>query len=443
MEKIKLSDHFGYRKLIRFTFPSIVMMLFTSIYGIVDGYFVSNFVGKTEFAALNMAYPFVMMLGAVGFMIGSGGTALVSKTLGENDKPRANRCFSMLVYATAVIGILLTFIGLLLQRPVASLLGAEGNMLEDAVVYSTILMIALPTFMLQCAFQPLMIAAEKPHLGLWMTVAAGLTNMVLDALFVGAFGWGLRGAAFATAASQLVGCVWPLIYFAFPNSSELRLGAASADLKAFGKVCLNGTSEFVTNVALSLVNMIYNAVLLSMAGENGVSAYGVIMYINMIFLAVFFGYTMGVSPIISYHYGAGNEGELRILRVRSVHLQAAASVVMTAAAVLLARPLARLFVGYDETLMELTRHAFLLYATSYLLSYLNIFASAFFTALNDGVTSGVISFSRMLVFQVGAIILLPKAIGLDGIWLAMTAAEICSLCLSSFYFIKYQKRYGY
>ena len=441
--KIQLSDHFGYTRLIRFTIPSIVMMIFTSIYGMVDGYFVSNCVGKTEFAALNLIWPFPMILGAIGFMIGSGGTALISKTLGEGDKARANGLFSMLVYFALGIGIILDIIGMSVMRPVARLLGASGEMLEFAVAYGNIIMAFMPTFMLQVSFQSFMIAAEKPTLGLIVTLVSGFTNIILDWLLIGVLGYGLEAAAIATVASQIVGSVWPLIYFSVRNSSLLRLGRPIIDFKALAKTCTNGMSELISNLAVSLMSMVYNLQLIRICGEDGVAAFGVIMYVAILYLAVYFGYTMGVMPVIAYHYGAGNKNELHTLKRISLILLSCAAIVLTSAAILMSGWIARIFTGYDEALCKMSERAFALYSVGFLGSWFNVFASSFFTALNDGKTSGIISFSRMFGFQLIAVLLLPLILGLDGVWLAMPAAELCSAIVSATFLIRNKKVYGY
>ena len=441
--KLQLSDHFNYRRLLRFTFPSIIMMIFTSIYGVVDGIFVSNFVGKTPFAAINLIMPFLMIFGAIGFMIGTGGSALVAKTMGEGDKEKANRLFSMLIYLSILFGVALTVIGIAFLRPISALLGAEGQMLEDCVTYGRIILIALTAFLLQNEFQSFLIAAEKPTLGLIVTVAAGVTNMVLDALFVAVFEWGLVGAAVATALSQVVGGIVPLIYFILPNKSLLRLTRFTFDARALLKTCTNGSSEMMTNLSMSLVNMLYNFRLMEYAGEDGIAAYGVIMYIGFIFIAIFIGYSIGVAPIVGYHFGAENHTELKSLLRKSTLILGVFSVLMTLAAELLATPLSMIFVGYDEALLELTVRGFMLYSICFLVVGFNIFGSSFFTALNDGLVSAVISFLRTLLFQIGAVLLLPLVLELDGVWLAVVAAELAALVVTVFCFVRFKGKYHY
>ena len=423
--------------------PSIVMMIFTSIYGVVDGLFVSNFVGKTAFAAINLVMPFIMILGGVGFMIGTGGSALVAKTLGQQEPEDANRYFSMMIVITVLSGAVLTAIGLIFMRPISYLLGATDAMIDDCVRYGRTVLAFVIAFMLQNVFQSFLITAEKPRLGLLATVAAGVTNMALDALFIAGFKWGVVGAAVATGLSQCVGGVLPLIYFLRPNSSRLRLVRTRLELRPILKACGNGSSELMSNISGSLVSMLYNFQLLAYAGENGVAAYGVLMYVQFIFVAIFVGYAIGSAPIVGYHYGAENHAELRSMLTKSVKLMSAGGVLLTVLAIVLAAPLARIFVGYDAELFEMTRHAFCLFAFSFLMAGFNIFTSSFFTALNNGVISAAISFLRTLVFQMLCVLLLPALFGLDGIWWAMTVAEVFALGLSILFLATQRKRYHY
>ena len=441
--KIQLSDHFDYKKLLRFTFPSIVMMIFTSIYGVVDGFFISNFVGKTSFAAANFIFPFLMILGAVGFMFGTGGSAIISITMGAGDRDRANRLFSLFVYVSAVCGIVIAALGILFIRPVAALLGAEGTMLEDCVLYGRIILVSIPAFILQYEFQSFFVAAEKPQLGLAVTVAAGVTNMALDALFVGVLRWGLAGAAAATALSQAVGGAAPLFYFARSNTSLLRLTRTKFDGGALLKACVNGSSELMSNISMSLVSMLYNVQLMKYSGQDGVAAYGVLMYVNMIFLAAFIGYSVGVAPVIGYHYGAGNHGELKGLLKKSLVLIGIFSVGMVALAEGLARPLALIFVGYDPELLDMTLRGFLVYSFSFLFAGLAIYGSSFFTALGNGLVSALISFLRTLVFQVAAVLIFPLIWGLDGIWFSIVAAELVAALVTVAFLAGKRKKYHY
>ena len=441
--RIQLSDHFSYGRLIRFTLSSIVMMIFTSIYSVVDGLFVSNFVGKTPFAAINLIMPILIILGALGFMIGTGGSAIVAKTLGEGDPVRANRYFSMLVYTTVVGGAVLAAAGELSLPLVSELLGAEGAMLQDCILYGRIILAALPAFMLQNVFQSFMITAEKSRLGLAVTVAAGLTNMVLDFVFIVPLGWGLAGAAIATAISQVIGGAVPIVYFARKNDSLLRLTKAKFEGRILPRTCTNGSSELMSNISASIVTMLYNFQLMRLAGEDGIAAYGVVMYVNFVFSAIFIGYSIGAAPVIGYHYGAQNHAELKNLFRRSLVLVVISGVAMTVLAELLAQPLTHVFVGYDAGLYALTVRGFMLYSISFLVSGVNIFGSAFFTALNNGLVSAAISFLRTLVFQVAAVLLLPLLLGIDGIWLAIVTAELLALAVTLVFFIVKRKQYHY
>lgn len=441
--KIKLSDHFTCAKLLRYTLPSIVMLVFTSIYGVVDGFFVSNFVGKVPFTAVNFIMPVLMILGTSGFMFGTGGGALIAKMLGEGQRERANSIFSLVVYASVICGAVLGGLGILLLRPAASALGAEGELLENCVRYGRVVLLALPAYTLQYEFQCLFSTAEKPALGLYVTVAAGCVNMALDALFVAGFRWGLEGAAAATAVSQCVGGIIPLAYFARPNSSLLRLGRTRFDGRALWKACANGASELMSSISMSVVSMLYNAQLLRYAGEDGVAAYGVLMYVSLVFQAVFIGYSVGAAPVVGYHYGAQDHEELRGLRRRSTAVIAVFAAAMFAAARLLGRPLSLLFVGYDEGLLELTVRAFAIFSFSFLFSGFAIFGSSFFTALNNGLVSAVISFLRTLVFQVAAVLVFPLVWKVDGIWLSIVAAEALAVAVTAAFLWGMRKKYQY
>ena len=441
--KIKLSDHFTYSKLLRFVFPSIIMMVFTSIYGVVDGLFVSNFAGKTAFASINLVMPFVMILGGIGFMIGTGGTALVSKVLGEGKKEKANEIFTMMIIFTLLLGALLSVIGVISMPWVAKFLSATEEMMADCVIYGRIVTGFTVAFMLQNVFQSFLIAAEKPKLGLLATVLAGITNMALDAIFIIVFKWGVAGAAIATGLSQCVGGIFPLIYFLRKNSSLLRLTKTKLEIKPILNACGNGSSELMSNISSSVVSMIYNFQLMKYVGEDGVSAYGVLMYVQFIFVAIYIGYAIGCAPITGYHFGARNHNELKNMLRKSSFLSAVSGVVLTILAIALSSPLAKLFVGYDEELYELTRHAFRLFAYSFLLAGFNIFTSSFFTALNNGAVSAAISFMRTLIFQTSSVLILPIFLGVDGIWWAITVAEFFAFILSLIFLFAKRKKYNY
>ncbi len=440
---IQLSEHFNYKKLLRFTLPSIVMMIFTSVYSVVDGFFVSNFVGKTPFAAVNFIMPFLMVLGAFGFMFGTGGSALISKTMGEGDNEKAKHIFSLLIYVSIGCGVVIAVLGIIFIRPVAALLGAEGEMLDNCVLYGRIILAALPAFMLQYEFQSLFVTAEKPQLGLAVTVAAGVTNMVLDALLVAVFSLGLVGAAAATALSQCVGGLVPLVYFGCKNSSALRLTRTEFDGRALLRTCTNGISELLSNISMSIVGILFNMQLIKYSGENGVAAYGVLMYVNFIFLAIFIGYSVGTAPLIGYNYGSGNHEELKNLLKRSLWIIGITSVAMVVGAKLLARPLAAMYVGYDIELFELTLRGFTIYSLSFLFSGMAIFGSSFFTALNNGLISALISFLRTIVFEVSGVLLIPIILGIDGIWISIVVANGLAAFVTVLFLLAKRKQYRY
>ena len=441
--KIQLSDHFTFGRLIRFALPSIVMMVFTSIYSVVDGIFVSNFAGKVPFAAINLIMPYIMILGTVGFMIGTGGTALISKTLGMGDKKKANEIFSFLTVVAIVAGIVLTILSLIFLRPVAILLGAEGEMLENCILYGKIVLPAATAYILQFAFQSFCVTAEKANLSLIMTVFSGVCNIILDALFVAVFRWGLAGAAAATAIAQILGAIIPIVYFIRPNKSLLRLGKFRFDGKVLWRTITNGSSELMSNLSMSIVGMLYNLQLLAYAGEDGIAAYGVIMYVNLFFLSIFIGFVIGAAPLIGYNHGADNRAELKNLFKKSLVIVGVSAVAMAGAAVLLAKPLASIFVSYDRNLWEMTVRGFMIYSVSFLLCGFNIFGSSMFTALNNGLISAVISFVRTLICQIAAVMLLPLIWGLDGIWLSIVAAELAALLLTVCCFVLFRKKYHY
>ena len=440
---IQLSNHFTYRKLLRFTLPSMAMMIVTSIYGVVDGLFVSNLLGSNAFAAVNLIMPFVMIFGAVGFMLGTGGSALVAKNLGEGDTKKANQLFSMLIYVLIAFGVIFTILGIVFLKPIAILLGATPELLGYCVSYGKVLLLTLTAFMLQTSFQTFFVVAEKPNMGLIISIASGLTNVVLDFLFIFVFSWGVAGAAAATGISQVVGSIIPFVYFLRKNDSMLKLTRPVWNGKALLRSCTNGSSEMMTNLSFSLVNMLYNFQLMKLVGANGVSAYGIIMYVSFIFLGVYMGYSIGSAPIISYHYGAANDSELKSLFKKSLAIIGGCAVILTLIAEILAMPLAKIFVGYDAELLEITCRALRLFSLSFLFSGVNIFASAFFTALNNGMVSAFISFLRSLVFQVMMILWLPVLWGIDGIWLAVVVAELMTLAITLTLFAVKKKQYHY
>ncbi len=443
--KIKISDNFTYKKLLLYTLPSVIMMVFTSIYGVVDGFFVSNFAGGEAFTAVNFIMPVIMILGSVGMMIGTGGSALLAKTLGQGNNEKANGIFSFLVCASLVLSAAIAALGIIFIRPIAELLDTENKLneqtLDYCVLYARTVLIALPAYTLQFEFQSFCPTANKPHFGLFVTVAAGVANMILDALFVGLFKWGVLGAAAATGISQLIGGGVPLIYFLCPNTSLLRLKKPDFDFKALLKTCANGSSELLSNISMSVVSILYNAQLLKYAGPNGVAAYGVMMYVSFIFISMFIGFSIGSAPIIGFNYGAGNKKELKGLLKKSLVFITITSVIMVALAFGLSSPLSRLFVGYDAELCKMTTRGFRIFAFSFMFSGIAINGSSFFTALNNGLISALISFLRTLVFQIAAVMILPLFLELDGIWFSIVIAEIMAATLTAICLISNRKKY--
>ena len=439
----QIQEHFTYKRLLKYVFPSIVMMVFTSIYGVIDGLFLSNFAGKTAFAAVNFILPFLMVFGGIGFMFGTGGSAYIAKTLGEGERTKANQTFSSLMIVSLLTGIVLSIIGYISIRPVAMALGAEGQLLENSIIYGNIYLLGVPASVIQYEFQNLYVTAGKPKLGLYSTIASGVTNIVLDAVFVAGFSWGLIGAAFATILSQWLSAIFPIIYFSRKNSSLLKFVKAKFDWNALLKICTNGFSELLNNISMTIVSLIYNAQLLKYAGTDGIAAYGVLMYINFLFMSIFIGYTVGVSPCISFHYGAQNHREIKSLLIKSYVILGACSLLMFTSSELMAKPISRLFVGYDKGLFDMTLRGFFLFSFGYLFSGFALFGSSFFTALNNGPVSAFISFMRTIVFELTLVFLLPVFWDIDGIWLSVVIAELLAAFLGIFFVIIKRRTYHY
>ena len=440
-----MESHYGYRRILKELWPMVLMLMVTSVYSIVDGWFISNYAGSTAFAAMNIIWPAVAIISALGLMVGAGGSALVSKNFGEGKTEQGNHTFTMLIRLTFVAGLVISAIFFAFMRPVAVKLGAEGAMIDYAVTYGRILTAALPIYMLQLALQPFCMTAGKPQLGTMTSIACGVTNIVLDALFVAGFGWGLTGAAIATAMSFVVGGAIPVAFFnSKRNYTPLRfIHDSPSDWPSIRQSLSNGLSEFVGNISFNIIGICYNLQLMKYIGENGVSAYGVLMYVGFIFGSVFIGYNMGISQVISYKYGACDKLELRSLLQKSCVLIAIGGLVITALVELFAPQISRVFVGYDDELCNLTTYAMRIYMVSFLICGFTMFASAWFTALNNGPVSAVISFTRTLIFELGCVFLLPLVLGIDGIWLAVNVAEVLALILSAALVFGFRKRYGY
>ena len=441
--KVELAGHYGFRRLVKTSLPMIAMMIVTSVYSIIDGFFISNFAGATAFAAMNIVWPALALISAVGLMIGTGGSALVSKTLGEGDTDRADEIFTMLVHIALIIGAVLTVGLFIFMKPLVIALGAEGEMIPKAVMYGRIVVLAMPEFIMQMMFQSFYMTAERPELGTRMSIISGCINIALDALFVVGFGWDLTGAAVATALALAVGGIYPLCFFSSKkNETHLQFVSFSRiDWKAIARTCTNGMSEYVGNIALNIVSIGYNLQLMKYIGENGVSAYGIIMYVGFIFAAVYIGYNLCVSQVIAFNFGAGNRAELRSLLKKSLLLIGIGGVIMTALAEGTAPLLAKIFVGYDAELCSLTVRALRIYMLSFLICGFNMFCSAWFTALNNGLVSAVAAFARTLIFELGAVLIVPGIIGIDGIWLAVSIAEVLAILMSATLILAYRKRY--
>lgn len=441
--RIQLSDHFTYKKLLRFVLSPILMMIFTSIYGVIDGLFISNYVGEHAFEAVNLLWPVLMILGSIGFMIGAGGTAIVSKLLGEGNKEDANRYFSLFIFVTILGGVFFAALGEILIPYIPNWLNASEKNYGYCVLYGRYLLAAIPFFMLQNVFQAFFTTAEKPLLGFIVTAIAGCTNILFDGVFVGAAGFGVSGAAIATVASQAVGAVIPIIYFSVKNNSLLRLGKPKFKWKVLLNACINGSSEFVNNVSSSIVSIVFNLQLISLVGGAGVSAYGVLMYVNFIYISIFIGYSIGVAPLIGYNHGAGNKEELKNIFRKSMVLVAIFGVLMTALALGLARPVSWLFVGKYHEVYKMTVDAFYIVSFLFLFAGFSIFASSMFTAFGNGLISALISFLRTIVFQIAAVLILPIWFGLTGVWVSTLVSDVLAMLTAMLFVILMRKKYGY
>lgn len=439
---INLKEHFDSRKIIKFTLPTIIMTLFTSIYGIVDGIFVSNIINSNAFASINLIMPFTLILGSIGFMFGTGGSALVSKILGENESKKAKEYFSVLIYSLIIIGVIISIISFIFMKPIATFLGAKDELLEMSMLYGKILMFSLPFLFLQNCFQSFMIVAERPKIGLVISLISGISNMILDYIFIYLFKFGIIGAGGATAISQFIGGIIPLVYFGRKNTTTLKLVKTKLLIKPIINTCYNGLSEMVSNISYSIVNILFNLQIMKYIGVNGIVAYGIINYVSFIFISVYLGFSTGAIPIISYHYGAKNKDEIKNLLKIGVRILFVVSIILTLIAEIFSKIFASIFVAYDTELLKLSTTAFRLFSVSYLISWFNLYVSSFFTALNDGRTSAVISFSRAFVGQIIMILVLPILFGINGLWLAATFSEIISLFISLIFLIKYKDKYN-
>lgn len=441
--QFRLSGHFTYRRLLRFVISPILMMICTSIYGVIDGFFVSNFIGKTAFAAVNLMMPVYLVAVAIGFMIGEGGNAIISKTLGEGNRILANQYFSLLVYVSSFIGLLLSIGGWLFIPQIAAGLGAHGELSRYCITYGRIILASQCFYVLQNVFQSFFIASGKPDLSLKVAIAAGLTNALLDLIFIVVLQWGIVGAAWATALGQMAGSLIPLFYFMHRNSSFLRLTSTPLYPKILLKTFTNGSSDMVSVLSGSVVSIIYNYQLMAFAGENGLAAYGAMMYVNFIFMSIFLGYASGSAPLISFQHGAKNYPELHNLFKKSLILVSAAGIIITLIAEISAYPILKMFVGYDQELLLMSVHGFRIYSVAFLFMGLNIWGTAFFTALNNGLISAAISFLRTFGFELAAILLLPRWLGIDGVWSAIFTAEFCSVLVTACFIIKKRSYYRY
>lgn len=438
-----ISERLNLPRLFLACVPMILMMISISIYSVVDGFFVSNFAGKIQFAAVNLIYPFIMVVGSLGFMMGTGGTALVAKKMGEGKTEEAKKLFFNCFVVTVALGVVFSSIFVFLLPKIAEGLGADEAMLPYCVDYGRILILGITFFNLQNMFQPFFAASGRPGLGFAITIGAGVANIVFDAIFVAGAGWGCVGAAWGTVIGQVVGGFLPVIYYFAKNKSALRLVPAKMQWGAIFKMGANGLSEFVSQIAVSVLSMIMNVLLMKHYQENGVSAYGIICYVWLIFAATFIGLCMGISPRISYVYGEKNKPELRRLTQRALALFIFAGLFEFIMAEALTVPLSYAYAGYDEGLRQLTCHASFIYSIIYLALGINMFGSSFFTALNNGLVSALLSFARLMLFEAVSVYLCSLFWQGDGIWWGVVIGEALGFVMNFLVIFIHGKRYGY
>ena len=446
---IHLSDHFTYKKILRFTIYPILMMLITSIYWIVDGFFISNYVGPSAFAGVNLIFPVVMIVACIGFMFGSGGAALVSKKLGEGDSDGANKTFSLITYVTLGTGLILSLIFFFLVRPIAmgfasiNQVEASEAMIDSAEVYGRIMVGGVFLYIMQGYFHSFFSVNEKSSLGFLFTLISGLTNMLLDYLLIGVFRAGVVGAACASLSGMFISAVGPFLYFRFGKNNLIKLGKPRWNLNEITQSIANGSSEFVSNVSGSIVTIVFNVQLLKYIGEVGVSAYGIIGYVCFVFFAIFIGYSIGIAPVIGYNYGAKNPVELTNVLRKSFVIISVSGVAMTLLSAGLADPITRIFSAGVGELHTLGVRAMRIFSICYLMAGFSMFGSSFFTALNNGLISALISFCRTLVFQLGSVFVLPLIVGVDGIWFSIIVAEFLSMVMTIIFISARRRKYGY
>ena len=447
--KIRLSDHFTFKKLLKAALAPMLMMVFTSLYTIVDGVCISNFCGKESFAGVNLIFPIIMIVGGLGFMLGTGGSALVGKLLGEKKDLEARQTFTMTIIFTILIGLTITIAGVLLIETLVYAMTsvATGDisqkMIDEAILYGRLLMAGQVFFMLQNVFQSFFIVDEKPVLGFVFILIGGLTNIVLDILFIGVCKWGIIGAAAATICGYLSGSLGPIIYFLIRKNDYIHFERTKLKLKPLIKICFNGSSEFVNNISSSIVSIVFNMQLLHYFGEDGINAYGIIMYLAFVFTAIFLGYSSAVAPIESYNYGAQNNKELKNVLIKSLIITSILSVSMFIISFTLAEPFSFIFANGSDTLLKITTNGMRIYSIAFLFIGLSIYISTFFTALNNGLISALIAFLRTLVFQIVFVFVFPLFLGKYGIFFAILAAEIMSILLAITFLLIYKKKYRY
>ena len=419
------------------------MMLFTSMYGVVDGLYLSHFSGKEAFAAITLIIPLPLLIGAWAYMIGAGGSAVIAKAIASDRQKDANEYFSFLVLISVLGSILLAGIGEIFLEPCAKLLGANDEMLPFCMTYGRILIAAVPLYVLQNVFQSFLTVAEHPKIGLAINLVSAFLNMALNFVFIRITNEVVTAVALATVVSQFVGGITPFVFFVRSKSTTLRFGRPHMPMSLLGPVFANGVSEFVSEIFHPLASVMYNYKLMELTGLNGVAAYGVLMNVGFLFGSVFLGFAVGSAPLFTYKYEREDHDELHSLFIKSTISVVLMGFLLYGVACMIEGPFAAEFFGGDELLITMTEEAFALHSLSYMVMGLAVFASAFFTAIHDSRVSFLISFLRTLLFEVLAILLLPMLFDLNGVWAASLTSEVLTLLVTVGLLISKKEKYQY
>lgn len=421
-----IGREFGFFSLLKFALPSVIMMMVMGLYSMVDSMFVSRFVSTNALSAINVVYPVINLLIGLGVMLASGGSAVIAAKMGAGKTDEARRDFSMIVTIGLASSIVIAVAGLIFIRPIVTFLGASELLVDYAVTYLAIILMFAPANMLQMLFQMFFVTAGRPGLGLTFIIGAGLVNAVLDYVFIVPLGMGIAGAALATGIGYLIPAAAGLIFF-FGKKKELYFTKPKFSAAVLGSSCSNGSSEMVSNLSMAVVTLVFNRIMMNLAGEDGVAAVTIVMYAQFLLSSIFMGFSLGVQPVISFHHGAGNRRNLKGIYRHCIVFIAIAAVSVFAVAMTLGPTLTTIFTPKDTNVWTLAVRGFMILPFCFLLEGFSIYASAAFTALGDGKTSALISFLRTFLFILTGLLTLPLAFGIDGVWLAVPVAELCSV----------------